>query len=170
MGPFEALFRVAIKRSLRSEGLAYTKHLEDSPILGTEKRILLRIRGNFAHFRLGNPMIEIFDAIFSVRADTTYLVAGLTIASALMFLYMTDSRSLTLLFTPIAALGAFLGIYVSRELGLYYSADDDSNIIVSGLLGLFLSLTVVILTARLCFMIVNAIRRRQTARLRGGRD
>lgn len=115
-------------------------------------------------------MTEIFDAIFSVRADTTYLVAGLTIASALMFLHMTNSRALTLLFVPFAAVGAFLGIFVSRELGLYYSADDDSNIIMSGLLGLIVSLAIVILTARLFYIIVNFIRRRQTQRLRDERN
>jgi len=114
-------------------------------------------------------MLEIFDAILSVRTDTIYLVASLTAACSLMFLQMTNSRMLTALFTPVAALGALIGIYISRELGLYYSSDNDSNIIMSGLLGLFVSLAIVVLIARLSYMVLNFLRGQQAKRLRNER-
>ncbi len=114
-------------------------------------------------------MLEIFDAILSVRTDTTYLVAGLTIACSLIFLQLTESRILTLLFTPLAAMGALIGIYLSRELGLYYSTNKDANIIMSGLFGLFLSLLIVVIIARLSFLFFNFLRRKQAKRLRHNR-
>jgi len=111
-------------------------------------------------------MLETLNIILSVRADTTYLVAALTFASALVFFQMTGSRTLTLLFTPLAAIGALVGIYVSREMGYYYSSDEDSNIIMSGLLGLLVSLIIVILTARLTYLLLGMLRRWQASRLR----
>ncbi len=122
--------------------------------------------GIYELFRLGKPMLETLDAILSVRSDTTYLVAGLTAASAIVFLSMTGSRLLTFIFTPLAALGALIGIYVSQELGLYYSTDEYSNTIISGLLGLILSLAIVILTAKLTYIVLGRIRRHQATRLR----
>ncbi|MCH9765807.1 MAG: hypothetical protein K0U34_07435 [Alphaproteobacteria bacterium] len=110
-------------------------------------------------------MFETIIAIFGVSSGTTYLIAGLTAACSVFFLHMTNSRALTLLFTPVAAIGALTGVYVSRELGLYYSTDKDSNILLSGILGLAVSLVIVILTARLGYMITNAIRSWQAAKL-----
>lgn len=115
-------------------------------------------------------MIEIWHAIFSVTSQTIYLVAGLTAVCAYLFLLMTDSRPLTLMFTPVAAFGSLVGIYLSREFGLYYSADKDSNIVLSSLLGLCVSLTVVVLTAKLGHLAVRALRNRQANKLRNRRN
>lgn len=115
-------------------------------------------------------MLEIWHAIFSVSWQTLYLVIGLTGICAYFFLLMTESRPLTLLFTPMAAVGALVGIFLSREFGLYYSADQDSNILLSGLIGLCISLTVVLITAKLGHITVNAIRRGQADRLRNRRS
>lgn len=115
-------------------------------------------------------MFETLEAIFSVRTDTTYLVAALTAGCALMFFHMTESRVLTVLFTPFAALGALIGVFISRELGFYYSADSDSNIILSGLLGLFVSLVIIVVVARLSYLFVNFVRQKQANRLRQVRN
>ena len=110
-------------------------------------------------------MLETLGAIFSVSASVTYLVAGLTMACALLFFQMTQSRTLTLFFVPVAAVGALVGIYVSRELGFYYSTEENSNILLSSLLGLMVSLVIVIVIARIAYAISNAFRRNQRNKL-----
>ena len=111
-------------------------------------------------------MLETLNIILSVPTGTTYLVAALTLASALMFFQMTGSRTLTLLFTPLGAVGALVGIYVTNELGVYFSPDEDSNVIMSGLLGLLISLIIVILFARVTYILLGVVRRFQSTRLR----
>lgn len=111
-------------------------------------------------------MSEIIISILNVGQDATYFVASLTIMCALLFMTMTDSKALTVLFTPLAAIGAMTGIYLSRELGLYYSTDEESNVVLSGTLGLMLSLVIIVVTARIGYAITNMVRRRQTDHLR----
>ena len=110
-------------------------------------------------------MFEILNSIFSVSDFTIHLIVGLTIACSWLFLYMTKSWVLTLLFTPIAALGALSGIYVSRELGLYYSTDSSSNLMMSGILGLIISLAIVIVTARIGYFLIHTLRNWQRTKL-----
>lgn len=110
-------------------------------------------------------MLETLNQIVSIRLETGVLVAGLTLACAFMLFHVTESKVLALIFAPVAGFCALVGIYFSRELGLYYSSDQQSNIILSSLIGVIISLVVVLVAARMVSSMMNALRKRQSEQL-----
>lgn len=111
-------------------------------------------------------MIEIMSQILAVGHEAPYLISALAIACGLVFYNMTESRRLTLLFMPIAAFGAMLGIFVSREADVYFSTDQSSNIVAGGVLGVFVGVVFVVIAARIGHLLTNVIRARQAKKLR----
>lgn len=96
-------------------------------------------------------------AILSVDNTTSILVAGITVACALILFQMTESRLLSLLFAPMACFAALCGIWLSNELGVYYSGDDDSNTVLGALVGLAFSAIFIVVATRLTFVILSFV-------------
>lgn len=103
-------------------------------------------------------MSEILFAIISVNDETTFIVAGLSIVCAFLMHQMTDSRVLTLIFAPIAAFGALLGIFICHELNLVFSTYELANIILMSLFGMIFGLLFQIVSYRLFCLFLGAIR------------
>lgn len=100
-------------------------------------------------------MADTIYSILSVDEFTIWLVAAISAACAMLLYLMTESRLLTIVFTPMSCFAALTGIWLSNELGLYYSGDRDSNIALGALIGLIFSAVVIVLAVRFTFMIVN---------------
>lgn len=114
-------------------------------------------------------MLDSLQHILIVSQETQYLVAALALAGSLMLLHFTGSRLLAAIFAPVAALGALIGIYICRELGVFLATDEDSNVVLSGLVGLIVGVLILLIITRLCYNAVNAVRTHRSERLREDR-
>jgi hypothetical protein len=125
-------------------------------------RFFFEIQGHPARWPLGTKsalsvFMDTIYAILAVDDTTSILVAGITVACALILFQMTESLFMSLIFAPMAAFAALLGIWLSNQFGIYYSGDQDSNTVLGALVGLAFSAIFIVAATRITFAIINFI-------------
>jgi hypothetical protein len=98
-------------------------------------------------------LTDILSDILAADTFTWVVVSFLAVLAGVMIKAMTDSLALTLLFTPMFAFGALAGIYACREVGLVFTTEHESNVILTAGVGMVAAVALMLLLVRLGFLV-----------------
>lgn len=94
-------------------------------------------------------MIDTLNAIINVNVMTAMLVTAMAVGSGVIFREVTESNWMTIFLVPALAFGALVSIYVMNQTGIFFTAQKDSNTVVTSGVGMIFALVAVLGTIRL---------------------
>ena len=94
-------------------------------------------------------MIDTLNAIINVNFVTAMLVTAMAVGSGVIFREVTNSNWMTVFLVPMLAFGALVSIYVLNQTGIFFTAQKDSNTVVTSSVGMIVALIAVLGAIRL---------------------